>query len=331
VPANLWEKTRRDFWSETQQSLANEEATRLASLNPGTSITIHYDLTVESGNLGEIVTCLMLAKYLARAEFPVEFVLSTAESNGRYIPHGTESFDSRQIELQSVARQLSNGEFALTVRESQTEKDKSPDPVSYTLFEDHIRSRTAIIHAVLSVFNNPKFFKKFGDPKDLVDWEPSGYIGWHVRHSKANSARNYYSETLLVKDAQVLARNFPDSEIRVFTDGQGRQHFQNVASRNKVLSQMLTQEKITFQLATDFIGAATEAAGCEFWFQRLGGGINLFPLFSAMPFLILSEDYLIRKLVASTSSSLYSWHEPSQKWLVPPDAAFRALPTRYLA
>ena len=331
VPANFWEKAKRDIWSENQRSLAIDEAARLTKLDPGTPLTLHYDLSVESDNLGEIVACLLLAKYLARSKFPVNFVLSMAEFSGSSEDSEYVTFNKRQSELQSIAKQMSKDEFVLTICESRPAGDRPSNPLGHVLFEELYRSRTPIIQATLSLFSIPKFIEKFGDPKNLVDWDPSGYIGWNVRSSSLNSARNYWSDKLLVEDAQTLAGNFPELEIRVFTDENGRQKFREVASRQAVLETMLTQGKISFQRAEDFSGAATEVAGCNFWFQRLGGGVNLFPLFSEMPFLMLSEDYRIRNLAASQGWRLYSWHKNTQTWLLSLDAPFKKLSARFLA
>jgi len=331
VPANFWEKAKRDIWSEDQRSLAIDEAARLTNLDPSTPLTIHYDLSVESNNLGEIATCLLLAKHLARAKFPLKFILTKANFNEGPESSGFDAFNKRQSELESVARQMSKGEFDLTVYEFTPAGNRRSDPLSHTVFEELIRSRTPIIHATLSLFSIPKFIEKFGDPKNLVDWEPSGYIGWHVRSAVANSARNYWNDKLLVEDAQTLASIFPDLEIRVFTDESGRQKFQEVASSQSALEAMLTQGKISFQRAEDFSGAATEAAGCNFWFQRLGGGIAVFPTFSKMPFLMLTEDYRVRNLAASQGWRLYSWHKNTQTWLLSLDAPFKKLSARFLA
>lgn len=331
VPANLYEKAKGDSWSERQRSLAIEEAARLTSLKPGTPLEIHYDLATESQNLGELATCLFLAKYLARAKFPVKFLLSKTVLGGTSEFSGLDTCYARQKELESLAKQMSKGEFDLIIDDSMSSGERVSDPLSHKVFEQLNRSRTPIIHATMSIFTIPEFLEKFGDADNLFAWKPSGYIGWHIRSSSANSARNYWNDNLLVEDAQALAGNFPDLEIRVFTDDSGRQKLKEVASRRAEFEKMLSQGIISFQRAEDFAGAATESAGCNFWFQRLGGGIAVFPTFSNMPFLILSEDYRVRNLLAFQGASLFPWHKQSQSWILSPDAAFKKFPTRFLA
>lgn len=331
VPINLGERFGIDNETRWQREQALAEAELLVRLEPRTPIIIHYDLSVESTNLGEIVATLFLAKYLARANFPVNFVLT----NFAFTPNsgfsGAYDWHNRQLELKTLAKQMSDGLFRLTIRDRKGEDDSKMGFSGHTVFRSHNLTRTPIVHGAMALFGVRKFVEKFGDPKTLVDWKPSGFVGWHIRSSPLNSARNYHNVKLLVRDARALTTSFPGVEIRVFTDSNGRREVSEAATQQSFLEKMLSQGTITFQRASDFPGAAIEAASSDFWFQRLGGGINLVPLFSEMPFLILSEDFRVSNLVASHKSKFYFWHNNSQTWLRSANAAFRRLPRGYLA
>ena len=117
-----------------------------------------------------------------------------------------------------------------------------------------------------------------------------------------------------VADANAITRAFPANEIRIFTDDLGRARLDNASKDLPELRALFDSGRLRFQESTGYLDATIEAARCEFWFQRLGGGIQIIPLFSLMPFLMLSEDIHVLRLGGGSKGKFYSWHHRGQVW-----------------
>lgn len=314
VPANILEKLKTHGDIRRQRFEAKSEAEILIGLPREKHIIILYNLEAESSNLGELTICLLFAKYLANFGHKVKFLLIEPE-----IDRNRRATDNRVsgavlLEMKSLARGMSQGKFEFTdVKSSEYEYTKVAK-YNHVLFGNFVVTSRSILTHVLILFGLTEVIQKFGDPKTLIKWDPSGFVGWHVRNSRVNRARNYRTNKLLVADAKAISRAFPASEIRIFTDDLGRAKLKNASKDLPELRALFDSGRLRFQESTGYLDATIEAARCEFWFQRLGGGIQIIPLFSLMPFLMLSEDIHVLRLGGGSKGKFYSWHHRGQVW-----------------
>jgi hypothetical protein len=127
---------------------------------------------------------------------------------------------------------------------------------------------------------------------------------------------------LLLADARAVTRAFPTKQIRVFTDDAGRARVEEACKEKLELRNLFDSGRLRFQDTKTYADTMFEVAGCEFWFQRLGGGINVIPMFSSMPYLMISEDYYVSKLTGLSEKRIYSWSHSGQVWDLSLDGSF---------
>jgi len=320
VPVNHLQKFTVHRKIKRQTLEARSEAELLICLPREKSIKIHYNLEAESPNLGELTTCLLFAKYLANFGHKVHFIL-IEPSVGRQVSENRFGH-GRLLEMRSLGEEIAEGNLEFIGVNSNIYCEGKEENSSHILFEHAYSTQQAIFTHVSILFGLSEMRSKFGTPTNLVKWNPSGYVGWHVRNSSIDKLRNYRSNNQLVADAKALTRVFPTKQIRIFTDDSGRDRVEIACQKKPELRTLFDSGKITFQEAKSYSTAAIEAAGCDFWFQRLGGGIGVIPLFSAMPFLILSEDFHSFRLAGGSGSLFYSWHGSRQIWHLSAYASF---------
>lgn len=314
IPMNLIQKLRRYREVELQRSEASSEALNLRRLPRGSRVQIIYNLEAESPNLGELTVSLLFARYLARYGFHVSFVL--VAPNLSKLPNTiAKRYESNLLaQMHSLGRELADGCFEFKEAPSRSNVKDLVDWSSHVLFGEFILNRTPILTHIHLLFGIRELVHDFGDPKTLVQWTPSGYVGWHIRESTIDSARNYGSNRLLLEDAVALTKAFPSLKIRIFTTESGRSRITQACSEIVGLRRLFDSGRLQFQRSLDYPEAVIEAAGCNFWFQRLGGGIGIIPLFSEMPFLVLSEDFHVSRLGGGPNRKLYFWHTSQQIW-----------------
>jgi len=314
VPANILEKLKTDGDVSRQRLEAKSEAKILIGLPREKHITILYNLDVESSNLGELTICLLFAKYLANFGHQVKFSLIEPQLHPNQSATDNRVSAALLLEMKSLARGMSQGKFEFTEVKSSEYDHTQVAKHSHVLFGNFVVTRRSILTHVLILFGLTEVIQEFGDPKTLIKWNPSGFVGWHVRNSIVNRARNYRTNKLLLADAKAITRAFPANEIRIFTDDLGRARLENASKDLPELRALFDSGRIRFQESTGYLDATIEAARCEFWFQRLGGGIQIIPLFSLMPFLMLSEDIHVLRLSGGSKGKFYSWHHRGQVW-----------------
>jgi hypothetical protein len=264
--------------------------------------------------LGELTLSLLFAKYLANFGHKVKFYLINPEPDPNIRGKDYRPSEALLLEMKSLGQQMSQGNFEFIALTSRTNTHPKIEESDHVLFSNFVETNQSILTHVLILFGLTEIIRKLGDPRNLIDWNPSGFVGWHIRNSKINPARNYRTNKLLVADAKAITRAFPTSEIRIFTDDLGRARVDSACKNEPELRALFDSGRLKFQESNSYLDATIEAARCEFWFQRLGGGIQIIPLFSFMPFLMLSEDNHVARLGGGLREKLYVWHHRGQIW-----------------
>lgn len=86
----------------------------------------------------------------------------------------------------------------------------------------------------------------------------------------------------LIRDVEELSSIFPDTELRIFSSSNG------LVTAREALSDSYTRCQISFQRSSNFVDATKEVLKSKYYFQRLGGGMSVGPMFSRVPYLVLS-------------------------------------------
>ena len=108
------------------------------------------------------------------------------------------------------------------------------------------------------------------------------HISWSIRDSKWEKSRNS-TEAQTLLDLTALRCQFPDVPIHVLGDPRGLEMIGRTFAREGIE----WSEELVRQPREGFSGAMDSAVSSSFYFQRLGGGLHMVPLFTANPFLMI--------------------------------------------
>lgn len=148
-------------------------------------------------------------------------------------------------------------------------------------------------------------------------YEP--YVAWHIRHNLLWGKDRNSTRSSVISDFLALEKAFPERAIVILSTPDG------VAMTLDVLAQEgLTSEKrkggavVRGQKDIGFLETIPVALGAEFYFQRLGGGMGIGPIFSSVPYLQLNswKSYYFNH----TGTKLVSWATSAQRYVVRKDA-----------
>ncbi len=132
-------------------------------------------------------------------------------------------------------------------------------------------------------------------------------VGIHVRRSPHALFRNP-SDKLTIRDIKKLSKLIVNAQLRWFGE---LEHF---ISFTEKYSRKLTRSRVrlTYQESRGFSRAALEALGCDFWFQRWGGGIGAALWFWHTPYLMISNDHVLRRVYKPKGRKIVSWAKNDQ-------------------
>lgn len=197
------------------------------------------------------------------------------------------------------------------------DSDSTVSEIENLLFEELVHNKRDItvpsLQLLNQIFSNQQFLKRLSKPYWRAFNEPSAktssktLVGIHVRHSASASFRNPDDEQTL-RDLLRLRELIPDAEIVWFGEASHYQKF--IEKHSLILAQYGVG--LSRQNSHNFADAAVEALGCNFWFQRWGGGIGAAIWFSPIPYLMISNDFILRQLFKVRGRRIVSWATPTQ-------------------
>jgi hypothetical protein len=121
----------------------------------------------------------------------------------------------------------------------------------------------------------------------------------------------------MIRDFLELRQLFPSHSLMLFSTTNGIERGLAVLEHAQLLDEMSDRGlAVTGQPLPGFVAAIPFILNADFYFQRLGGGIGMVPIFSHVPYLILSRDghyYYGRK-----GSRLVPWAHAQQRFVVAP-------------
>jgi len=134
------------------------------------------------------------------------------------------------------------------------------------------------------------------------------YISWHIRRGTWEKARDTTSSDLQ-RDFLQLRAAFPDHEIMLFSSRTGIDFaLEQLKATGHELDCLLAQPEPGFLSAAPYVYAS------HFYFQRRGGGLSQYAIYSRHPYLILNDHasyYYLRD-----GDRLVPWATPNQRYVV---------------
>lgn len=297
---------------------------KVACENPDINeFVVCYDLLVSPLTLGDLMCCVMLARYAALHEKRTRFVFIEGE-----VKH-----DSAEVFSDKVLFNKNFGSMRLT---ATTLLDKSTSEVqsmswndfqksigtefvkqgsTFIAMEEFVRHRVSIYNHTFNILNFLLSFKSisFVD-KFLLDYDELSkltgvfqpeysYVTLGARYSLLwAKERNLEIETLKVICNYVFKKH-PNHKVMIVSDEIGCDYFRE-NTRNMDFDLVFSKD-----YSSTYLGDGALILGSTFYFQFLGGGIGIIPMFSNIPYEITCP--LVHESMWSTRR-LMSWQSLTQ-------------------
>ncbi len=281
-------------------------------------LDIQYDTSTSPPTYGNFMEVVMLCRYLIEEGYEVRFELMDDPEKRRQDWSNLEPAQQQELlmEFNTIANKLIPAPLHKRLAPSHgwqpstkvTWYQVSP----YLLHLLYKRSNPARSNSFLLTMND----FAVNSPHTSI-YEP--YIAWHIRHNLLWGKDRNSTRSSIISDFLTLEKAFPERAIVILSTPGG------VSMALDVLAQEgFTSEKrkggagVRGQKKIGFLETIPVALGAEFYFQRLGGGMGIGPIFSSLPYLILSntKSYYFNH----TGTKLVSWATSAQRYVVRKDA-----------
>lgn len=284
-------------------NVVEREKARLLTLrdqDPGMEITIVIDKSITSPGLGDLVVNFHLLEFLVETGLNARIQLNNFSS--REVTRLTEAFELLFPRVFAIKRNLlsvgisSGGDLRLFEREIKLGLDTSrySIPLMSALYSHWLGRGKADLRP----------YRWFGLREKQTG---PALIGFGVRHSSGDEFRNP-PDILTLRDLKALSTAFPGCTIRWFGEKDHYLRFQE-DHRTELARHSI---RLEFQRSQEYFEALLEAKLMDFWFQRWGGGISVAPLFSNIPYKIISNDVPGSKISGFTGRRQPPWRLPGQ-------------------
>jgi len=87
-------------------------------------------------------------------------------------------------------------------------------------------------------------------------------------------------------------------------------------SANESTNILAEEGRLIPQLEPGFHKAVPWILGASFYFQRLGGGIDLVPIFSKLPYLVFMNDPFATSHFAHSGRKILPWSREDQRYVI---------------
>jgi len=247
------------------------------------AINIIYDLKTSPPTYGDFFSVVMLGRFLSMSGFELNLIILESQKPYKYI---TMPNTSLRIVLEEYKKIAS----LLLPKNTNIQSSKSLSLINTAIFFD-----TDILF-----FHSPYILEllikkyKWPIPDNFLLKSKEGiktpYIAWHVRKSKYDQSRNN-KESSIVSDFIALSSIFPKHSIMLFGDKASLKNtFSILSKHNKKGIVSFNTKQLIKQPANSFSECIEYLLGCDFYFQRAGGGIGVILFFSSKPYLVVSPQ-----------------------------------------
>lgn len=326
--------------SEENEVLYEADAlTKFINSDDAPPINIVYDTRANPPTLGDALTIMMLARYLAGFDLQVKFTIKNHYNRADWRGLSRMEQDRVVSEWRRLAYNVLPTKVVINtrdreVRASENINDDAEIPGNeHTLFRaacEDGRSICALL-PVLLFRELPNRIKRL--PGDylltLSNWKDAPdvlrnadrpyppYVAWHVRRHPYQNRRNPSSQHI-ISDYLTLRSSFPEHLIMIFSTPDGVD-FALSSIRERGLLTGAEKEMTIGQPATDFVSAIPWVLGSDHYLQRLGGGLGQVAIFSQVPYVIVTADN--GGLPGGKGQKNISWAMADQEYRVDPRTA----------
>ena len=259
---------------------------------------IVYDALASPPTYGDYFLVLMLARYFTSQGISVKFVIVDGEYRDDWC-HLSE-FEKKQLVQNYIesARLLLAPSLAAIEISNWVELQDGMQNDKYVnfdiVFKEQILNRKNIYSHVMNTLNllidKPnqvsfeKFFLAYEDLVGKVDlrklYRP--YVTWGCRYSTKWSIDRNLSDELFPQIYAQLKSLYPTHAILVISDDVGCAHFKKIA-------ELLNLECFfSKDFSKSILGDGALILGSSYFYMMRGGGIAVFPIFSRIPYELIS-------------------------------------------
>lgn len=311
---------------------AQVEASLLTSIfgaEPEKLFRVTYDNECSPPTYGDLFQVLMLTRFLALKGMNLEFVLL---DDGRRRSDWDALSPAAQEEL--VAEQIVLAKILLPHRVPVRKINQRRTSIKIAKNDDvhEVLGQAAIAGAPLytvspglldKCYRNQQLdqssaflLENAGHPpqKTLTSENAGPYVAWHIRKGLWSEKRDS-TKNSIIQDFHELRDIFPAHSLMIFSSTPGIEFALAVLGEIGALQKMNAEGLYLLgQPSPGFANAIPLILKSDFYFQRLGGGIGMVPIFSRIPYLIFSGDgnyYFSRQ-----GDRLVPWAHADQKFVV---------------
>jgi hypothetical protein len=250
---------------------------------PKSAINIIYDLKTSPPTYGDFYSLVMLGRFLSMSGHELNLIILESQKPYKYITKLNSS-------LRTVLKEYKTIASLLLPQNTSIKTSESLPPTNTGIFFD---TNILFFH---SPYILELLIKKYKWPipdnfllKSKSDVK-APYIAWHVRKSKYDRGRNN-KESSIVRDFTALSSIFPKHSIMLFGDKASLKNTFFILSKHKKLGTVSFHTKqLKKQPANSFSECIEYLLGCDFYFQRAGGGIGAILFYSSKPYLVVSPQ-----------------------------------------
>jgi len=303
---------------------------RLQEQLDDTCILIYYDNRVSPPTYGDYYCVLMLARMLSLMGFPVVFkVVDCIERRSDWLSLTAKEQDQFVAEQMELARLVLPSSIQV-ILESAPHFDtaKTVSLGNHVLLGDWINDRKPIYVMAWSLLGELFNLRDRSLPEgfllqasDFPEMETQAkqigpYIAWHTRRGLWRESSDT-TDANIVRDYVDLVKAFPEYKILLFSTPAGIEHTINVLRSANESTNILAEEgRLIPQLEPGFHKAVPWILGASFYFQRLGGGIDLVPIFSKLPYLVFMNDPFATSHFAHSGRKILPWSREDQRYVI---------------
>jgi hypothetical protein len=279
----------------------------------GEPIEVTFDTTNAPPSYGDFLNVVMVARFLLKSGCDVAFrIRDVGERRSDWADLTPAQQEAHLTDCLAIARAMLGDGAAVERVDTALAGDGSAPPSPLEGFEDpaYILAET-IFHVLMDEreWPLPSGFlltaQDFAVPAHL----PTGpYLSWHVRRGVWDRGRDTTASGVLT-DIQQLREAFPGQRFMLFSSPAGVEFaIDQLARSSGGAADVIPQPE------AGFLSAAPYVLESDLYFQRRGGGLSQFAVYSAMPYLILNDHasyYYLR-----SGDRLVPWATVGQQYVI---------------
>lgn len=261
-----------------------------------TRVLIVCDNSCTPPTIGDYLYFIVLARFFIAHKLSIDFIIVDSELRSDWVDL-TAAEQKFHISLQTtLAHCLINSNLCniITLSWENTSKYIKKNQYAYKIYSEQVHQRVHIYDRIFNLLNLllykaphivlESILFKSDELRAFVKTAPApnSYVTVACRHSRKWGLERNLSEQEFLAIYSLMIRQFPDHSIMVVSDGIGCSYFQEIAQKH-----MLTCI-FSKSYSSTFIGDAFLVLNSAFYFQLRGGGLAIIPIFSFLPFKIIS-------------------------------------------